>query len=427
MAPRSQEPQDIANPVSKDFIGKVSFNITLSKDVEISYVVTANNEPEAKDMVERLFYSNFPFDALEYTISISEVTDSKQQTTKKEEIKNILEMYVNNLGLKNHDLKIKYKGNFVNLSQVKTDLGLVEHKKVGRPELKIDENLWNKEVPRYLNGEQTAVETYQKLKIGKTSFYAELKARGIEKPIDKVDIVKEQKNENSWFCEYNIKIGTDRYRKGTKIEKVDNEIDARKQLDIYIKKNFSKVRSVTKVEIRKWNGEQDYSEEIVEKINKVVAAPIIPEKTKTLDEIIKENFSEEILNKPTLIIAISTTKVRQKDYESDFLVYPDNGESDDELFADLKKDFLHIKRKNVGIKRVKFKNVLETGKYKKILMGNKFQQAINNGKVGMEALAISLGMNEDIDLELLKEKLKEKKNMVDDINSFSDFLKKVVG
>lgn len=425
MAPRSQEPQDIIEPTPIEFIGKVSFNITLSKDIEIYYVVTAENEFIAKDMVEKLFYNNFPFDALDYTISISKMTDNEQRATEKEEINNILKMYIDNLGAKKQDLKIKYKGNFVSLFQVKTDLGFIENKKSGRPELKFDEDLWNKEIPRYVSGEQTAAETYQKLQIGKTSFYAELRARGIEKVTEK-KIIKEQKNENAWFCEYNIKIGTDRYRKGTKIEKVDNEIDARKQLDIYIKKNFSKVRSITKVEIKKWNGEEDYSEEIVEKVNKIITAPVVVEKTLTLNEIIQDNFSEEILNKPTLIIAISPTRVRQRDFDNDFLIYPDNGESDEELFIKLKKDFIHIKRKNVGIKRVKFKNVLETEGYKKILMGNKFKQAIEKGKTGMEALAISLGMNKDIDLELLKEQMKERKNMIDDTDSFSDFLKKIV-
>ena len=62
-------------------------------------------------------------------------------------------------------------------------------------------------------------------------------------------VVAEKKPEknNEWFCVYNIKIGDTKFKKGTKIDKVDNELDARKQLDIYIKRSFSKIRSITKV------------------------------------------------------------------------------------------------------------------------------------------------------------------------------------
>ena len=43
--------------------------------------------------------------------------------------------------------------------------------KIGRPKLNINEKLLKSEIEKYLKGEQTAVTTYQNLKIGKTSFY----------------------------------------------------------------------------------------------------------------------------------------------------------------------------------------------------------------------------------------------------------------
>ena len=52
--------------------------------------------------------------------------------------------------------------------------------KVGRPKLKINETELQRELKKYMNKEQTAVETYNSLKIGKTSFYAILKERGIK-------------------------------------------------------------------------------------------------------------------------------------------------------------------------------------------------------------------------------------------------------
>ena len=81
--------------------------------------------------------------------------------------------------------------------------------------------------------------------------------------IEKQSIAKKKKELPKWFCEYNVKLGDVKYRKGTIIENVDNEIDARKQLDIYIKRNFSKVRSVTKVDVKQWNGEEEFSNEII--------------------------------------------------------------------------------------------------------------------------------------------------------------------
>lgn len=53
--------------------------------------------------------------------------------------------------------------------------------KVGRPKLIINESKLEEELKKYLNGEQSGVDTYSTLKIGKTSFYAILKKRGIKK------------------------------------------------------------------------------------------------------------------------------------------------------------------------------------------------------------------------------------------------------
>ena len=52
--------------------------------------------------------------------------------------------------------------------------------RVGRPKLIINETELQEELKKYINGEQTAVKTYTTLKIGKTSFYAILKKRGIK-------------------------------------------------------------------------------------------------------------------------------------------------------------------------------------------------------------------------------------------------------
>lgn len=53
--------------------------------------------------------------------------------------------------------------------------------KVGRPRLIINETKLQEELKKYINGEQSGVETYSTLKIGKTSFYQILKERGIKR------------------------------------------------------------------------------------------------------------------------------------------------------------------------------------------------------------------------------------------------------
>ena len=53
--------------------------------------------------------------------------------------------------------------------------------KVGRPKLNINEKELQDQLNEYINKKQSGVETYTALKIGKTSFYAILKERGIKK------------------------------------------------------------------------------------------------------------------------------------------------------------------------------------------------------------------------------------------------------
>lgn len=56
-----------------------------------------------------------------------------------------------------------------------------KNKKVGRPKLNINEKELQEQLNKYIHKEQTGVETYKALKIGKTSFYAILKEREIKK------------------------------------------------------------------------------------------------------------------------------------------------------------------------------------------------------------------------------------------------------
>lgn len=53
--------------------------------------------------------------------------------------------------------------------------------KVGRPKLNINEKELQDQLNKYINKKQSGLETYTALKIGKTSFYAILKERGIKK------------------------------------------------------------------------------------------------------------------------------------------------------------------------------------------------------------------------------------------------------
>ena len=192
----------------------------------------------------------------------------------------------------------------------------------------------------------------------------------------------------SWFCEYNIKLGTERFRKGTKIDGADNEVDARKQLDIYIKRTFTKIRSITKVSIKEWEGESDFSEEIIENLPKAkeILQPKIETSKRTLDDIIKTEFEEDMLNERVFLVVLKHGKIKPKDFENDFFVKKDEGQTDEELFQEFKSDCPGLKRKHVGIRRGTFKQVLTTNFYKKILMGKDFSERIEKGELGIEAL-----------------------------------------
>ncbi len=52
---------------------------------------------------------------------------------------------------------------------------------VGRPRLNIDKTTLLLEIKKYLNGEQSGVQTYRNLKIGKTSFYRILQKMGVQR------------------------------------------------------------------------------------------------------------------------------------------------------------------------------------------------------------------------------------------------------
>lgn len=222
--------------------------------------------------------------------------------------------------------------------------------------------------------------------------------------IEKQSIAKKKKELPKWFCEYNVKLGDVKYRKGTIIENVDNEIDARKQLDIYIKRNFSKVRSVTKVDIKQWNGEEEFSNEIIEKTLKTEPIANIEPMKKTLEDMINENFSEEDLNQKCLQIVIKTSKIRPKDFDDGFILREDEDQTDEELFNEFKKDIPHLKKKYFSVKRTNFKNILTTTQYKRMINSDLFKKAVekdHDGFAGLEAAN-----------EIIKERLEKELNKV---------------
>ncbi len=403
MAPRSQEPQDNLSKFV-DYIGTFTFYFTPSDKATVTYVVKADTEENARDMAIDLFKKDFPFDGtnFKYTINMALVKSETQCGTSKYRIKKILSTYLDYKEKRFPDIKMKVNGELLNISQIKEKLKL---KNVGVVKTQSQQI---KHIPT-----ASVVESIEKPK-------------KIE-PVNNISMAIDKKVESAWFCEYNVKLGNDKFRKGTKIEKVDNEIDARKQLDIYIKRNFSKIRSVTKVSIKKWNGEEDYSEEINEILPPAVEKVV--EKKKTFDEIVTENFQEDLLNKPSIILAISpSSKVRPKDFERDFLIFEDEGQTDEELFLEIKEDFTEIKRKNVGFRRCTFKDILATEEYRKVIMGKKFQDAVNEGLSGMNAFAKALGMPDKIDLDFIKTKIKERKDTnKNETKDIYDSLRKIVG
>ena len=93
-----------------------------------------------------------------------------------------------------------------------------------------------------------------------------------------------------------------------------------------------------------------------------------------------------MLNERVLLVVLKHGKIKPKDFENDFFVKKDEGQTDEELFQEFKSDCPGLKRKHVGIRRGTFKQVLTTNFYKKILMGKDFSERIKKGKLGIEAL-----------------------------------------
>mgnify|MGYP001030229233 CR=1 FL=1 len=408
VAPRSQEPQTKDKQLAVvDYLGTITFNYFKGMSCSFVYIAKSENEEKAKSMIDRMFEKDFPFkESFKYTIAIKEVTNPKiEKPTSDYRKKKMLTQMLLDMEKHNPTIMVKGFNKFWNIKQVREYFGLKksivvipETKQVVNIETKTTEHIDAKKEEK-----NNVVET-------------------VEQPKEQKELAKIEKN-NKWFCEYNIKLGSQKFRKGTIIEKVDNEIDARKQLDIYIKRNFSKVRSVTKVDIKPLEKEIEYSNEIIEEIKSAPINETKVEKVKTLDEILSDNFSDELLNTPSIIVAISSTKPKQKDFENDFLTYADEGQTDDEIFDKLKKDFVHLKRKNIAIRRVKTKRVFETQQYKKLLLSKRFQEYNDQGIFGVDALAMTIGMDTDEMNQKVEMKMEREAKNIFEKESRNRFLK----
>lgn len=347
MAPRSQEPQVIIQQ-DKKYIATITFTVDTKDKGTICYIFKGNRN-SISQMATEQFQKDFPIEGIGMTISVAEVKDeSLQKATDKKKILKLIERYLNYQDDRGNNKKIKFMGELTPINKIKEYYGFT---------------------------------------------IKETKAPIIEEaPIMKVPQIPKQEKVaatvKSWFCEYNIKLGTERFRKGTKIDGADNEVDARKQLDIYIKRTFTKIRSITKVSIKEWEGESDFSEEIIENLPKAkeILQPKIETSKRTLDDIIKTEFEEDMLNERVFLVVLKHGKIKPKDFENDFFVKKDEGQTDEELFQEFKSDCPGLKKKHVGIRRGTFKQVLTTNFYKKILMGKDFSERIEKGELGIEAL-----------------------------------------
>lgn len=367
MAPRSQEPQDYTKEVeqkddSKKYLATVSFTVSTQNKGTVTYIFEGDKDA-VKEQAQEQFERDFPFGGIVTTISVAELQNEQlQKSTEKKKIIKLIKEYVESQEKSDPSKKLKFMGKLTSINNIKEFYGFTKRNK--------------------LEAEQT---------------------KDLIKPENQEEPGAKQKIVPSWYAEYNIKLGDIKYRKGTKIENVDNEVDARKQLDIYIKRTFSRIRSVTKVTLKEWNGEKDYSEEIIEKtipVKEVVEEPVV--KNKTLDEIIEESFPEETLNDRAIQVVIKPTKIKQKDFNENFLLYKDEGQTDDELFQEVKKECPPLRKKNFAARRLRFRQILNTQEFKRILLSSKFQNEIANGEDGLDTL---LSMR----LEIAKEK--EKNNL----------------
>lgn len=366
MAPRSQEPQFFTKDVeqkddSKKYIATISFTVSTQNKGTITYIFEGKEE-EIEDKAKEQFERDFPFGGVVITISVAELQNEQlQKCTDKKKIIKLIKEYIESQEKSAPNKKLKFMGKLTSINNIKEFYGFTKKK------------ISDIESPKELDDVELTVKAGNEI---------------------------QKKVVPSWYAEYNIKLGDVKYRKGTKIENVDNEIDARKQLDIYIKRTFSRIRSVTKVTLKEWNGEEDFSEEIIEKIApiKEVEEPIT--KSKTLDEIIKESFSEETLNDRAIQVVLKPTKIKQKDFEENFLLYKDEGQTDNELFQEIKKECPPLRKKNFATKRLRFRQILTTQEFKMILLSSKFQNAIAEGEDGLDTL---LSMR----LEMAKENAKK--------------------
>ena len=351
MAPRSQEPQVIIQQ-DKKYIATITFTVDTKDKGTICYIFEGSKN-SISQMATEQFQKDFPIEGIGMTISVAEVKDeSLQKATDKKKILKLIERYLNYQDDRGNNKKIKFMGELTPINKIKQYYGFT----IKETKAPIIEEAPIMKVPQMPKQEKVAATVKATVK--------------------------------SWFCEYNIKLGTERFRKGTKIDGADNEVDARKQLDIYIKRTFTKIRSITKVSIKEWEGESDFSEEIIESLPKAkeILQPKIETSKRTLDDIIKTEFEEDMLNERVFLVVLKHGKIKPKDFENDFFVKKDEGQTDEELFQEFKSDCPGLKRKHVGIRRGTFKQVLTTNFYKKILMGKDFSERIEKGELGIEAL-----------------------------------------
>lgn len=351
MAPRRQEPQVIIQQ-DKKYIATITFTVDNKDKGTICYIFEGSRN-SISQMATEQFQKDFPIEGIGMTISVAEVKDeSLQKATDKKKILKLIERYLNYQDDRGDNKKLKFMGELTPINKIKEYYGFT----IKETKAPIIEEIPIMKVPQMPKQEKVAATVKATVK--------------------------------SWFCEYNIKLGTEKFRKGTKIDGADNEVDARKQLDIYIKRTFTKIRSITKVSIKEWEGESDFSEEIIENLPKAkeILQPKIETDKRTLDDIIKTEFEEDMLNERVLLVVLKHGKIKPKDFENDFFVKKDEGQTDEELFQEFKSDCPSLKRKHVGIRRGTFKQVLTTNFYKKILMGKDFSERIEKGKLGIEAL-----------------------------------------
>lgn len=364
MAPKSQEPQVIAE--DKKYIATISFTVDSKDKGTICYVYKGSKSLVSQLATEQ-FKKDFPIDGVGITVNVAEIKDENlQKPTDKKKILKLIERYLDYQDGRGDNKKIKFNGEFKSINEIKEFYGLNKKQKA----------TVKKEVKPVV---QEKVEQEIEPKVVIPTAVPQI-------PKKEKEIIPVKSVTKVWFCEYNIKIGTTRFRKGTKIDNADNEIDARKQLDVYIKRTFSKIRSITKVSIKEWAGEEEFSEEIVDKVAPVkqILAPKVKERT--LDDIIKQEFDEEELNDRVIMVVVKHGKIKPKDFENDFFVKADEGQTDEELFQEFKKDCPALRKKHVATRRGTFKQVLTTNRYKQLLTSSAFKELLEEGKSGSEAL-----------------------------------------